>query len=466
MDIENNKYYAIKTIWKTTYTQLVPQGYGHILLRNEIEISTNLDHENIIKCYKVYEDITSIHLVLELIEGGDLFDYICTGNKKFLGELKAIELFIQILESLHYIQGLDIVHRDIKPENFLVFNEGSKLFVKLIDFGFSTKIQYAGEKLKIQVGSLPYMAPEVIKGEGYDFKADMFAAGVILYNLVTGKQPFYGKDDQAIRNSIINSTPKFPEHLLNKTVLINFLESLLEKDPQKRISVQDAKIHPWIQEFIELHQQPTVRKIFMPNILNSISLSELVKFTNVKNNVRTNLLTYLELETAYEIKKYLHKNFDNINNQDIKGKFSINYEDFLEGIIKICENNENIVTKLTDILNTNRNICKDHNIDFEDNIDFFIKSRNVILKEKLWNFFKNKKLLELIEEVEVVEVMNYLKINLINVKINFLIYKKIQENLLKSVIYENFLNENSKITFEQFEFLWDMYEKKILESVN
>lgn len=328
----------------------MPYEMLKFLLKNEIEICLELKHDNVIRCYKVFEDAIAVYFIFELIDGGDLFNFIQTFPNKKIPEYRVIEIFIQILDALHYIHSeKDIVHKDIKPENFLIYTEGSKLNIKLIDFGFAEKIMSPSHKLKIEAGSLPYISPEMIRHLGYDTKSDMFSVGVVLFNMLTGRQPFFGRNDDERRDSILTHEPVIPKDITNPH-LIDMIKGLLEKDPEKRLSVQEAKLHPWIQEYINLHQQQTVKKEFVPNLSNSKNLNNLVKITNIKNIVWTNLLSYLNIEIAFKVRNYLFDSFsedkDNINNQSIQGKFSINYDLFLEAVIKIANDSVNLVTKL------------------------------------------------------------------------------------------------------------------------
>lgn len=318
------------------------------LLKNEIEICVELNHENVINCYKVFEDTIAVYFIFELIDGGDLFNFIQTFPNRKIPEYRAIEIFIQILDALHYVHcEKDVVHKDIKPENFLIYTEGSKLNVKLIDFGFAEKKIYPEQKLKIEAGSLPYISPEMIEHKGYDTKSDMFSVGVVLFNMLTGRQPFFGRNDDERRESILNHQPAIPKEITNPH-LIDILKGLLEKDPEKRLSVQEAKLHPWIQEYINLHQQQTVKKEFVPNLSNSKNLNYLVKITNIKNAVWTHFLIYMNIEVAYKVRNYLFDNFsdDKDISQTIQGKFAINYDIFLEAVIKVEEDNQSLVSKL------------------------------------------------------------------------------------------------------------------------
>ena len=165
-------------------------------LKQEIDILSILDHENVIKCHFIYEDNLSIHFIFDIIKGGDLLEHLMNMPGNRLPENQAQEFFSQILDSLQYIHSQNIIHRDIKPENFLIsVSQSSGVRLKLIDFGFSARCN-EGQKLNDPVGSPQYMAPEIIKliqtGEGgYDNKVDIWAAGVVLYNMISVRQPFF-----------------------------------------------------------------------------------------------------------------------------------------------------------------------------------------------------------------------------------------------------------------------------------
>jgi calcium-dependent protein kinase len=132
--------YAIKSIWKNDIAK-------NIYFKREIEITLKCIHDNIIKCYEIYEDNTSIHLILELCNGGDLFDYIINSKNQKIEEEEAMNILEQILKALIYLhEEIGVIHRDIKPENFLIKNINGKNIIKLIDFGFSDYIPKNNDK--------------------------------------------------------------------------------------------------------------------------------------------------------------------------------------------------------------------------------------------------------------------------------------------------------------------------------
>ena len=228
-DKKENKKYAIKTVWKADIEQ-------NECFKKEINISLELNHETIVKCIDIYEDNTSIHLVLEEITGGDLFDHIIHSEDRKLKENEAIDLLYQMLEGLHYLHDeVGIVHRDIKPENFLLYNDTQthKNRIKLIDFGFATYCRN-GETMNEQLGTPQYAAPEIFEQKPYTNKVDMWSVGVVLYNMVKGTQPFSNGDIENVKNQVLNKEINFNGFFNNE--LKELCKGLLERDPDKRLS--------------------------------------------------------------------------------------------------------------------------------------------------------------------------------------------------------------------------------------
>ena len=232
---KNGKKYAIKKIYKDKIKLVKP----FIL---EAEISLKLNHENIITYYEIYEDSKYISYVMDLGEGGDLFDFILGCP---LGHLPAdivMELLIQIFDVVDYLHTKKgIVHRDLKPENFMIkINKYNKPQIKLIDFGFATYIPEEGEKLTEVLGTRKYAAPEILDKSGYREKVDEWAIGVIMFNMLTGYEPFKGKTPSKIKDSVLYDKIKFEKIEDNDLRELN--EKLLNRYISKRISCKEALI--------------------------------------------------------------------------------------------------------------------------------------------------------------------------------------------------------------------------------
>jgi serine/threonine protein kinase len=230
---KDGKQYAIKKIRKDKIRSFKP----FIL---EAEISLQLKHENIITYYEIYEDSEYISYVMDLGEGGDLFDFIVGCP---LGHLPAdivIDLLIQIFDVVDYLHSVKgIIHRDLKPENFMIkINKFNKPQVKLIDFGFATYIPKDGGKIKEYLGTREYAAPEILEQSGYREKVDEWAIGVIMYNMLTGFEPFKGNTPSQIKDSVLFATIRFDK--IEDIDLRDLNEKLLNRFVSKRITCREA----------------------------------------------------------------------------------------------------------------------------------------------------------------------------------------------------------------------------------
>ena len=228
---KNGLKYAIKRINKLSIK------FKNSII-NEAKISQNVNHPHIVKCYGVYEDLKSISFVLELIEGGDLFDFIKKYPGEHLDDDIALEILIQILETINYLHNeLNICHRDIKLENFLVSIENDKPIIKMIDFGLSCYIPENNLMNEI-VGSPYYQAPEILEGAYYSKMIDMWSTGILFYTMLLGYPPFDGNDKENLQEHILYDKINF-NNIENKE-LRELCEGLLEKHPDFRLNVVKA----------------------------------------------------------------------------------------------------------------------------------------------------------------------------------------------------------------------------------
>ena len=221
-------------------------------IKNEINILKSLSHPNIVKIYEFFDTALNYYIVTEYCKKGELFEYI---NNKY-SERQLAVLFYQVFSGLCYLHEKKILHRDLKLENLMIseiekdINTGEEYFwIKIIDFG-TAKIFERKKKEKEIIGSSYYIAPEVLK-KNYNEKCDTWSVGVILYMTLTGVPPFDGENDEDIINHIkigkYNKTSKrFLSHSQEVKDLVN---SLLERDSEKRLSAKDALSHPWFQKF-------------------------------------------------------------------------------------------------------------------------------------------------------------------------------------------------------------------------
>ena len=235
---ENNekKKFAIKRILKDN---IIPSHKNSVI--KEAEICQKLNCDKIIKYYDIYEDLHYISIVMELAHT-DLFELIIHCPSSIIPDEIAIEFLKDIFESIDYLHSQNIIHCDIKPENYVVIFNKEKIDeipkLKLIDFGNVRKIPQKKQKLYNFSGTKEYMAPEIIDNSGFNEKIDEWAAGIIMYNMLTGVDPFSAEDDYDYKDNI-----KFKEinfNYIKDEQLRELNKKLLNRYVINRISAKEA----------------------------------------------------------------------------------------------------------------------------------------------------------------------------------------------------------------------------------
>ncbi|KAJ5670673.1 uncharacterized protein N7477_006036 [Penicillium maclennaniae] len=194
--------------------------------------------ESNVSLYDVWENRGELYLVLEYVEGGELFDYVSKHGP--LPEEEAVRLFRQIIAGLGYCHRFNICHRDLKPENILLDGQHN---VKLADFGMAA-LQPPGHWLNTSCGSPHYAAPEIIYGRKYrGDRADMWSCGIILYALLTGYLPFDGGDLPNTLRLVKKGDYMIPQELSDESA--DLIQRILQKRPEDRISMQNVWMHPY-----------------------------------------------------------------------------------------------------------------------------------------------------------------------------------------------------------------------------
>ncbi|KAM0909611.1 hypothetical protein ACQ4PT_014680 [Festuca glaucescens] len=224
-------------------------------VRREVQIMYHLAGQpNVVELKGAYEDKQSVHLVMELCAGGELFDRII-GKGKYT-ERAAASLLRTIVEIIHTCHSLGVIHRDLKPENFLLLSKEEDATLKATDFGLSVFFKQ-GEVFKDIVGSAYYIAPEVLT-RSYGPEADIWSVGVILYILLCGVPPFWAESEHGIFNSILRGQVDFTSDPWPRisSGAKDLVRKMLNSDPKKRISAYDVLNHPWIKEDGEAPDTP------------------------------------------------------------------------------------------------------------------------------------------------------------------------------------------------------------------
>lgn len=330
-DIQSNKLFAIKLIKENS-------NISSINFIKEIEIHHKLKHNNIISFYsfnpngkktkyKTKETTTLPYIVIEYCPNGEIFDYISTSGP--LREEIARFYFIQLMLGLEYMHNMGYAHRDLKPENLML---DASFNLKIIDFGFTKSMYSNGEfiKLRTKLGTANYMAPEIHNGDKYDGeKVDVFASGIILFILITGRPPFLLASKKCKYYNLIltNNHKKFwtvHQNFLKNEVILNeefkdLINKMIEPNPLNRLGLSDISNHSWIAKNIsqmsEINSEMSKRKQIIENN-NAINLEN----NNTNNEVKPNFRDDNEHTTnKHNILYDIYKQYDT-NNIEFKTK--------------------------------------------------------------------------------------------------------------------------------------------------
>uniref|UniRef100_A0A673YNQ2 Calcium/calmodulin-dependent protein kinase 1Da n=1 Tax=Salmo trutta TaxID=8032 RepID=A0A673YNQ2_SALTR len=214
-------------------------------IENEITVLRKIKHENIVALEDIYESSNHLYLIMQLVSGGELFDRIV--EKGFYTEKDASTLIRQVLDAVDYLHKLGIVHRDLKPENLLYFNPQDESKIMISDFGLS-KMEGSGDVMSTACGTPGYVAPEVLAQKPYSKAVDCWSIGVIAYILLCGYPPFYDENDSKLFEQILKADYEFDAPYWDdiSDSAKDFIGSLMEKDPAKRFTCDQALRHPWI----------------------------------------------------------------------------------------------------------------------------------------------------------------------------------------------------------------------------
>ena len=433
-------------------------------ISREIHILTVLRHPNIAQLYETITSEKHIYIIMEYVEGHDLFQYIYSLQR--LSELKSSQLFRQLISTIEYIHTLGIVHRDIKPENILLNKQ--KSILKLVDFGLSNSYKH-GDLLKTACGSPCYAAPEMISGKEYDgLYSDLWSCGVVLYCMLVGKLPFDDEDIKILYYNIKSANYFLPPFLSN--ISQDLIRRILTTNPKRRITLEEIKKHPF---FLIGERTPLMKglligvenipvdwdiikeikkKYFNDKDINDEYIANMIK-KNVHNNITT--IYYLmfkeKTENIYNnenvrIKKIKKEKIKNKNpSKDKKDNFNYKLKEIFTHISKNTRNNKNYEEETVSEINNNIKIISPN-----QEIDNSTSRTNIEIKqsEKFFNLstikkisFENNKTINDNNSSENKEINNINNINNIR-NINNINNKSSEKpNNFNVLVINNFMSE-------------------------
>ncbi|CAD8117798.1 unnamed protein product [Paramecium sonneborni] len=287
-------------------------------LLEETEILKTLDHPNIVKVLEIFADFKYYYIVTEYCQGGELLERIKTITN--YNENLAGKYMKQIFSAIQYCHQKNIVHRDLKPENILFDSRDKDGNLKVIDFGASEKMIDQSFLTK-KIGTPYYVAPEVLSDKGYDEKVDVWSCGVILYILLIGKPPFKGVNDietlRLARQGKLNTNSE--RWLRTNEQAKDLIVKMIVVDPKKRISMQEAFNHIWIQN---IQQQNEIEDI---NLIKNLS-----QFS-AQNKLRAAIIQFISVQLVK--KEESQKLFQTFKSLDQNGDGVLTKDELLKGMI-------------------------------------------------------------------------------------------------------------------------------------
>jgi len=250
---KTGQHFAVKVIDKKETSRMYSNFEGSVIdrLKDEIEISMNLSHRNIIDIKDVFETKRHVWIIMEMMKGGELFDYLFANE--FLFEHDAMSIVQQITAALAYMHHHKVIHRDLKLENIMLRRPvseeiGSKVFIKLIDFGMSKELDHMNARTGSVLGSPGYVAPEILKRQKYTSSVDMYSLGVITYSVLCGYMPMQARVlvnfGRSMRTIVIFPKKEWKDISGEAQ---DFVRRLLSQNPDERMTAVDALEHPWLR---------------------------------------------------------------------------------------------------------------------------------------------------------------------------------------------------------------------------
>ena len=269
---KNNMIYAMKVYKKSDLREKNQENNT----KSERNLLTQINFPFIVEVKFAFQTDSKLFLVQEFIQGGDLFFHIHSGQK--FSTQKTKFYLVEIILAIDFLHKNNMIYRDLKPENILIDSKGH---IKLTDFGLSKIMTNIEEKSFTICGTLQYIAPEIISGEGYNESVDWWSLGIIMYEMLTGKLPFkfnFDNQEEQEQNdlNIYDKKIKYPSWIEeNAKDLIN---KLLNKDPEKRIGsgkegAENIKKHPFFSD-IDWNKalNKELRPPFIPKIENETDI--------------------------------------------------------------------------------------------------------------------------------------------------------------------------------------------------
>ena len=298
-----DKIYAIKVMNKQNIIEQRMVGQIH----REVEIMYKMNHPHIIKLVNHFEDDEYLYLIMHYASKGQLFSLL--KKEGHFDQRRTAQYMREVLSAVKYLHSFEpqIIHRDIKPENILLDENGR---VKLADFGWSNYVDKDDEPRRTYCGTPEYLAPEMVKKEGHDTSIDIWALGVLMFELLCGKPPFAGNNQRELFSNIKKQKITWPDDF--PPLAKNLISEILKQNPKERPKLDDILKHSWFD------QHPLLRPVLIEQQLDERQWLELHMITSQNEKTKG------ELDDIFKNKrKSILERIRRLNNYNIQNKQNV-----------------------------------------------------------------------------------------------------------------------------------------------
>ena len=362
----NESLFALK---KISLKKIIESGNDINIIQREINIHSRINHENIVKFLSYNNNPNEINILLEYCPYGSIFELI---NKNGFDELLTYKYFSQVVNAVYFLHKNNLIHRDIKPENILL--NGDK--IKLCDFGWCCETNTNNRKSFC--GTFEYMAPEIIKETPYGKPVDIWALGILLYELYFGVSPFSSnKVNEEQTKEVINNIMLKRLFFDRKSIsydMKDLIIHMLEDDINRRYTIDEVVSHPWFKK--------------CKNKIQNSDLNQINKINNL-DNFETNVTKVTKIIKS-PIKKFPTQTNSIIKKETITDR-KTNYSNFLNtNKINIYYPNNTLNIKSFKKINSDIYSNNIYNNDDEDGFSPFMKNGSINISVSFNNnYIKN-----------------------------------------------------------------------------
>lgn len=401
-------------------------------LRNEIDILKSLDHPNILKAFETFERRKEISLILELCSGGDLH------SRNPYSERQAASIVGKLLSAVAYMHGKNIIHRDLKFENIMFENKQKNAEIKVIDFGLSKKYLDPDALHHEKVGTIYTMAHELLVDGEYTNKADLWSVGVIAYMLLSGTKPFWGKTRNHVAKKITRGTYRFSgnewSHLSKEAK--KFVASLLVTDPEQRATAVEALKHAWLGKKYRLSDRKPSSEVMSGVNEAILSYADSSEFKRLASNVVAHKSTSKEI---FQLRQAFDQ-YDKTNDGQVT------FAEFQEALAQ-CGYSEEELNQMFESIDVNH----DGVIYYTEFLGATLESRGRIEQRRLADAFDRMDSDDsgFITKKDLVEMLG----------------DNGTEEYIDKLISEADVNNDGKISFEEFQQVFTKQKKEEIEEV-